>query len=141
MLQDIISFVVVALISWMGIGSSILYGVNLVRFETPFSQEMVQRQIYDEKTHRSIMRTSWTGCLITFAISVAAVGVFVRQNLLMGLVMTAAGIVVAVIRGRHILGRSNENIRRFVKSHLICMDKDRISQYLLEEFGWTLEQL
>lgn len=36
MLQDIIGFVVVALTSWMGIGSSILYGINLVIFETSF---------------------------------------------------------------------------------------------------------
>lgn len=141
MLQDMISFIVVALISWMGLGTGILYGVNLVRFEKPFSQEMVEHQVYDEKTHRSIMRTSWTGCIITVAVSAAAVAVFIRQNVVMGLVMTAAGILAAVIRGRHILGRSNENIRRFIRSHLVCMEKDHISQYIKEKFGWTLEQL
>lgn len=141
MLQDIIGFVVVALTSWMGIGSSILYGINLVIFETPFSREMVEHEIYDEKTHRSILRTSWIGCSVTMAVSLVIVGLFLRQNLVMGLIMTGVGIFLAFLRGRHILGRSNDNIKRFLKCHLICMDAQKLEPYIKEKFGWCLEQL
>ena len=140
-IEQSLNLIVVALISWFGIGSSILYGRNLVAFEKPFSLELVKHGVYDEKVHRSIMRTSWIGCGILFLASCIIVGLFVRQNVGIGLVMTAVGIFLAFFQKKRQGSSRNDDVRRYIKSHLISMDKEAITRYLQEKYGWTPEQL
>ena len=138
MINDMAGFVLIFLLGWLGVGSSLLYIYNLLRFQMPFSAKMVEATIYDKATHKSILTTAWVGTASILVVSVCGVYFLHGTSIIMTLVMTGLGGFVALLRGRHFLGWNINNIRRFVRSHIICMDRDKTQQYLQDNYNIAL---
>lgn len=141
MMQQTVAFATAAIISWFGIGASLVYALNLIKFEVPLAKELRACGAYDDKTFRKTVNTSWIGCAIMFLAGCALVALFIRKNVPMGLVMTAVGIFLAFFTSSRSGGRDREAVRRYLKAHMVTMDKEALSVYVKETYGWELEDL
>lgn len=141
MLGEIFGFIAVFLVCWLGVGSGLVYVIHIFQFQIPFSRIMVHEGVYDAKTHRNVLTTKWVGGAVTLGGSSAlAIWLGLRAGT-MGAVMAGLGILVGFIRGRHLLVNQRGNVVRFVRTHLICMDRKKLAAFLKREYDLDLNQL
>lgn len=141
MLGDILGFIAVFLVSWVGVGSGLVYLIHIFRFQIPFSRAMVREGVYDAATHRNVLTTKWVGAAVTLGLGGAlAVWLGLRAGT-MGAVMGGLGVLVGFIRGRHVLFNRRGNALRFARTHMVCMDRKKVTAYLKREYDLDLDQL
>ena len=141
MLRSIVTLVGIFLLSWLGVGCGLVYLWNIVRFQRPFSRTLVQEGVYDQTTHRRCLRTAWIGGLTTLLASAGLTAFLDLRAGLMGLVMTVLGILVGLFRSRHMLLQPVNNVCRYLRTHLVYMDRKKAAAFLKREYGLDLYRL
>lgn len=144
MLADFLALAALLALGWLGLGSSLVYVVNIFRFHLPFSRTLVAAGVYDTTIHKRVLSSKWIGALVTLLLSVTAATLIVLTARHMGLLLFVAlalGTGIGFFRSRHILSNQMGNICRFVRTHIVCMNRKKAAAFLKQTYDLELEKL
>jgi len=135
MIDDIMGFLAAFLVAWLGLAGGFSYGYNFVKTQIPLSMDLVKEGIYGADIHKKVLTTGILGTLFLVGVSATVVFWTASLNGAMGWLMACLGCSVGLFKSRHMVGNTQGNVARFVKTHLVYMDKEKAAIYFKEKYG------
>lgn len=132
----VIKTLIICFASYFLLALNIIHIINMFKFYIPFSNEMVENDVYSKSSHKQLISGRWFSLIVFTAFIGGGLTWLSWITLPVGPIAAVASLALGIIRYRRLIGINAYNIKRFAVSHsLYILDKDKFKKYIEKKYN------